>query len=158
MAQLYLDCDGVLADFVSYTREHVFGGLKPPEWENIHGADKFWGAIKSHDRLYYKLPFMADAMELYDAVKHLDPIILTGCHEGDYGREDKEQWVLEKFGASQRIITCESKHKAVYCKPGDVIVDDWPRHRPVWEAAGGIWVHHENAKQSITELQQLGIL
>lgn len=158
MAQLYLDCDGVLADFVSYTKEHVFDGLKPPEWELIHGTERFWDVIGEHERLYYKLPLMTDAMVLYNAVKHLDPIILTGCHNGDFGRADKEDWVLEKFGAHQRIITCESKDKAIYCKPGDVIVDDYPKHRSVWEAAGGIWIHHDNARDSIIELKKIGIL
>lgn len=67
---------------------------------------------------------MPDAMELYNAVKHLNPIILTGCHDGDYGREDKFKWVAEKFGEHQLVITCFSKDKCKFAKPGDIIVDD----------------------------------
>jgi hypothetical protein len=40
--------------------------------------------------------------------------------------------------------------------PGDALVDDLPKHRALWEEAGGVFVHHRNAKATLKELKALG--
>lgn len=52
------------------------------------------------------------------------------------------------------MICCLSKNKRDYMKPGDVLVDDWTRYRPLWEEAGGIFIHHKSAKESIEALRK----
>jgi hypothetical protein len=36
-----------------------------------------------------------------------------------------------------------------------VLVDDRDRHRALWENAGGIFVHHKNAEDSIRQLAEV---
>ena len=40
--------------------------------------------------------------------------------------------------------------------PGDVLVDDYLRYKDLWEKAGGRFVQHLTAKQTIEELKKLG--
>ena len=39
--------------------------------------------------------------------------------------------------------------------PGDVLVDDRLNHRDLWEHAGGIFVHHKNAEQTLRLLAKI---
>lgn len=43
-------------------------------------------------------------------------------------------------------------------KPGDVLVDDNLKYRELWETAGGVFIHHTSAEQTIAELVQIGML
>jgi hypothetical protein len=40
-------------------------------------------------------------------------------------------------------------------EPGDVLVDDRENHRHLWENAGGIFVHHKNAKDTLRQLAKI---
>lgn len=154
---LYLDCDGVLADFDESAYQIL--GMNPRRFEKLYGAKAFWHELKSADQFFEKLKPMYDAMELYNAVKHLKPVILTGAPINfDSAAMQKTNWVMEHFGCEQRIIVCKSKDKKNFCKPGDIIVDDWPKHRHLWEGVGGIWVDHRGAEWSIKALQELGVI
>lgn len=74
--QLYLDCDGVLADFDRGAGELL--GMPPRAYERKYGIAAFWRAIARHGDFYATLPLMPDAIELFEAVRHLVPVILTG--------------------------------------------------------------------------------
>ena len=75
MRQLYLDCDGVLADFDAGAT--VALGMPPRAYEKRHGIGRFWKGLANAPDFYFSLPLMPDAMELFSAVRHLDPVILT---------------------------------------------------------------------------------
>ena len=50
------------------------------------------------------------------------------------------------------IITCSARDKHKHMHPGDVLVDDREKHRATYEAAGVVFVHHANAKDSLRQL------
>jgi hypothetical protein len=149
MKQLFLDCDGVLADFDTYA-ETIFG-LPPRAAEETLGAERFWVNLESHDGFYCKLPLMPDARELYEAVRHYEPIILTGLPLGGWAEPQKRIWAAEHF-PGVKMICCPSKDKRLHMKPGDVLVDDWPKYRPLWEEFGGTFILHKNAASSIPQV------
>lgn len=156
MKQLFIDCDGVLADFDTAARE-LFG-QDSREAEELLGTDEFWNRIIGHGDFYGSLPVLPDALSLYQAVAHLKPIILTGCPKGGWAELQKVRWAAKHFPGVE-IITCRSKDKRLHMKnPGDVLVDDYLRYRDLWEAAGGIFVHHTSAAASIRQLESLGLL
>ncbi|AUW57052.1 hypothetical protein C1T17_02105 [Sphingobium sp. SCG-1] len=150
--QLYLDCDGVLADFDSAATRVL--GLPPRAFERRHGLSEFWKRIARTPDFYATLPLMPDAMRLFDAVRHLDPIILTGCPSGGWAEAQKERWAAQHFPGT-RIITCMAAEKRRHCRPDDILVDDTLKHRHLWEAAGGTFVHHRDAESSLRELHGL---
>ncbi len=150
MRQLYLDCDGVLADFDKGATAIL--GAPPSRFEERHGIGRFWKMLASAPDFYFSLPLMPDAMQLFDAVKHLDPIILTGLPRGNWAADQKIRWAAKHF-PGVRMITCMARDKRDHAKEGDVLVDDNSKYRHLWEQAGGIFVHHKNAAQSIEELR-----
>ncbi len=150
MRQLYLDCDGVLADFDKGATAIL--GLPPRAFEKRHGLGRFWQKLAQAPDFYFSLPLMDDAMELFDAVKHLDPVILTGLPRGNWAADQKKRWAEKHFPGTP-IITTMARDKRNHAKPGDVLVDDQLKHSALWEEAGGVFIHHKNAQQSIEQLR-----
>ena len=155
MNQLFLDCDGVLADFDT-AAEQLFK-QNSREAETALGTEAFWSLISGHDDFFGSLSLLRDARQLYDAVAHLNPIILTGCPEGGWAEAQKIAWAQRHF-PDVPMITCASKDKWRYLRnPGDVLVDDYVKYQYLWEEAGGIFVHHTSAEQSVERLAMLGL-
>jgi len=155
MTQLFLDCDGVLADFDTGFQELT--GMQGQDYEDKHGSKAFWKLIQDSQSYFEKLPLMPDAMELYEAVKHLRPIILTGTPRGDWAAPQKMRWRDKRFPGVP-MVTCLSRNKVDYCQPGDVLVDDFLKHSQKWIDGGGIFVHHTSARESIDMLKSINVL
>lgn len=152
MPQLYLDCDGVLADFDRGATEIL--GASPAKFQARHNPGLFWKKLATAPGFYASLPLMPDAVRLFQAVRHLDPIILTGLPRGNWAAPQKEKWAAEHFPGT-RIITCMAVDKRKHAKDGDVLVDDTVKHRHLWEEAGGVFVHHRNVDETLAELAQI---
>ena len=149
--QLYLDCDGVLADFDKGATAVL--GLPPRAFEKRHGLGRFWQKLATAPDFYFGLPLMDDAMELFEAVRHLDPVILTGLPRGNWAADQKERWAAQYFPGT-KIITTMARDKRNNAKEGDVLVDDQTRHRDRWEEVGGVFIHHTSARSSIEQLAE----
>ena len=147
--QLFLDCDGVLADFDAGATEVL--GMSPRAFEERYGRREFWRRIARARDFYAQLPLMAHARVLFDAVAHLDPIILTGLPLGNWAAPQKVRWAEEHFPGTH-IITCMARDKYRHMKGADVLVDDRADHRGRWVEAGGIFVHHKSARDSLEQL------
>jgi hypothetical protein len=148
--QLYLDCDGVLADFDKGATAVL--GMPARAFEKRHGLGRFWAKLATAPDFYFSLPLLPDAMQLYEAVRHLDPIILTGLPRGNWAADQKVRWAARHFPGVP-IITTMARDKRDHAREGDVLVDDQLRHRGLWEEAGGVFIHHKSAKQSLEELK-----
>jgi hypothetical protein len=148
--QLYLDCDGVLADFDAGAEALL--GMAPRAFEARHGKGRFWAALARADGFYANLPPLPDAMALFEGVRHLNPIILTGLPRGDWAEPQKRRWALRHFPGTP-VITCMAALKREHCSPGDVLVDDTLKYRHLWEEAGGVFIHHRSAAETLAELR-----
>lgn len=147
--RLFLDADGVLADFDAGARR-LFG-MDAARFQAKHGNREFWRRIAAAKNFYGSLPEMPDARLLLDAVAHLQPTILTGLPLGNWAAPQKVAWAAEHF-PGVAIITCMARDKHRHMKPGDVLVDDRETHRAAYEAAGVVFVHHKSAAESLREL------
>ena len=156
--QLFLDCDGVLANF-DKKAEEIFG-MHPREFEKLYGSGTFWKTITHAPEFFYSLEMLEDAHELFEAVKHLEPIILTGvpAHATEWAPGQKRRWITRMFGDHVPVITCLSKNKCHHGKPGDILIDDWHKYSSLWTNMGGIFILHISAKNSIEILRQMGVL
>ena len=149
---LFLDCDGVLADFDAGVKKVL--GMSVADFERRHSIGEFWKRLAKANGFYANLPEMADAQTLFDAVKHLQPTILTGLPLGKWAAPQKEEWSARHFPGVP-IITTMARNKHLHMEPGDVLVDDREKHRGLWENAGGIFVHHKSAEDSIRQLAEI---
>jgi 5'(3')-deoxyribonucleotidase len=154
MAQprLFLDADGVLADFDLGARKLL--GARPKEYIARHGRGSFWRRVARAKNFYGSLPEMPDARRLFEAVKHLQPTILTGLPMGGWAAPQKVEWAAEHFPGVP-IITCMARDKHKHMHPGDVLVDDREKHRAAYEEAGVVFIHHKNAEDSLRHLAKI---
>ena len=148
--RLYLDCDGVLADFDKGATAVL--GLAPRAFEKRHGIGRFWAKLASAPDFYFGLPLKDDAMELFEAVRHLGPVILTGLPRGNWAADQKVRWAAQYFPGT-RIITTMARDKRDHAKEGDVLVDDQLRHAHLWEGGGGIFIHHKDPATTLERLK-----
>jgi hypothetical protein len=148
--KLFLDLDGVLADFDRGVKE-LTG--KPPEEQ---GLRSMWRALARHPDFFNTLSFMADADILWAFCRPHEPTILTGLPLGSWAPAQKARWVSRMLGGDTPLITCLSRDKPRYSKPGHVLVDDRARARAGWEAKGGVFIHHTSAERSIAQLLEAG--
>lgn len=162
--QIFLDCDGVLADFDK--RAEAIVGMKPREFDKHANSKEFWDMIYADPNFFSELDPMEDADELVRGVlleceEHnlKMPIILTGKprhrhSHGDWSIEQKLAW-RDKYHPTLEMIVTESHNKKLHMKPGDIIIDDWDKYRQIWINAGGLWILHKTAQQSLVELHEI---
>lgn len=153
--QIFVDMDGVLADFDSH-HEAVFGVRPCKQADNVD-----WQAVRAVKNYYLDMPPMPDMRELWDFVAPHKPIVLTGVPINPITVEEapanKRAWAAKHLGPDVEVRTCPSKDKSLHCQPGDILLDDWPKYRDLWVAKGGIWITHTSAKDSIVQLAMNGI-
>jgi hypothetical protein len=153
--QIYLDCDGVLADF-DRGAEAVLG-MHPRAFEKRYNPGLFWKRLAQAPDFFETLEPLPDARELYEAVRHKNPVILTGLPRGNWAEPQKRRWAEQHFPGVP-VITTMAALKREHCHPGDVLVDDRDKHRHLWEAAGGVFVLHTDARSSIEKLRAAGYI
>jgi hypothetical protein len=87
-------------------------------------------------------------MELFEAVRHLDPVILTGLPRGNWAADQKVRWAAQAFPRAPGSSPPWPATSATTPRKGDVLVDDQLRHATIisrWEEAGGVFIHHHGA-------------
>lgn len=158
MTQLFVDMDGVLADFDQHYLD-CFGVECNKLLDNVD-----WDLIKEWGNFYADIPPMKDMHQLWSYIEGHDPIIITGIPSSKKlmleAEDNKRQWIRNHFGAAveQRAICCLSKDKCLHMKAkGDILIDDWEKYRHLWEAAGGRWITHFSADDTIERLKGLGV-
>lgn len=149
---LYCDLDGVLADFNSGYERLTGVKLGPRDYEHDWDAEgEKWAVVRATDRFYFNLPPMWDYERLWQGILPFRPTIITGVpKEVDHTENDKVDWVHKYLGADVPVICCRSREKSNFCLPGDVIIDDWAKYRSLWLAAGGHWILHRSAYDSVS--------
>lgn len=154
--QIYVDLDGVLADFDSHYLKHF--GIKPDKaTDNVD-----WERIRYVSNFYADMDGMPDSHDLWEFVSQLKPapIILTGIPSSIPGAEaQKRKWCAEYLGDHIKVITCKSRDKSLVLKdtPGAILIDDWTKYQDLWVAAGGKFIVHTSAADSIKQLLEMGI-
>lgn len=149
---LFVDMDGVLADFDQH-HETIFGVRADKLADNVD-----WKAVRASKDFYLNIPPMADMPALWDFVARFNPTVLTGVPSSvEEAPENKRAWARKHLGSDVKVITCLSKEKCLHAQPGDILIDDWTKHRALWLAKGGRWITHKSAERSIDALLDMGV-
>lgn len=154
--QLFVDLDGVLADFDEFYFQQ-FGVRLPRQGSDPPGM---WTNIRSHGSWFESLPMIPGALDFWTSLKPYRPTILSGLASGgpafvEGGDAQKRRWVDRYLGADVPLITCRSKLKCMHGRPGDVLVDDWSRYRSLWEKMGGIFLLHRSYESSLASVRAI---
>lgn len=144
---LYLDMDGVLADF---NKEYI---KYDPQQED---RKKFRSAVLDH-HIFEKLEYMPDAKELLNHVSKLDGItieILTsmGTHESFQANSamyQKMEWLKTKNIPYKANFVHSKGEKAAYATPTTILIDDSIGCITPFNAKGGHGILHTNSSDTI---------
>lgn len=104
------------------------------------------------------MDWMPDGRALWEFLKPHRPTVLTQLRDDIYeiSAPEKRIWVARELGADVPVIVCRDRQKYRHATPGAILIDDSPRdHRTAWEVAGGIFVHHRSAVETISALKAL---
>lgn len=154
MIQLFLDLDGVLADFdegiiLNNLKKEVDCESKNQYWKQIRkiGTDYTNGFFST-------LPMMKDAKYLWNELKGFNPVILTGIPFGDWAPPQKKFWVKTNLGENVKVITCRAKEKGNYARQycGNnkfILIDDLLSNSQNVIDNNGVFILHENAEKSV---------
>jgi len=158
--QLFVDLDGVLADFEKGVR--LITGKEPSE---LHPRS-MWPAIARSRDFYNHLEWMPDGKNLWQAVKSFHPVILTGLPMGKWAEPQKRSWCERELGKEIPVITGMSRHKTElalqwmeengFSEKRPILIDDRLKLKEPWKAAGGQFILHLNSAESIGELKNMG--
>ena len=154
--QLFLDLDGVLADFEDGVKSAT--GRYPHQWN----ASQMWSRLRRAPHFFAHLSWTHDGKTLWAETQHLNPPILTGLpHGGTWAAQQKRVWCARELGEEVNVITCLARQKidraleytGVNITP--IIIDDRTTHKATWEAQGGIYIVHRSTEESLIALEQV---
>lgn len=158
--RIFLDMDGVLADFLKGVEQPEYIGHPLTNDAKGHTEYDLRKEELTNKRLFANLPPMADMYDLIAYVKHCEVPweILTAA--GDVNRNlvvyDKNEWV-KRYIDPTIPVTCtfSGSQKAAYAREGNVLIDDRKKNIDAWVAAGGIGIVHTSAADTIEQLKTL---
>ena len=154
MTTLYLDMDGVIADFDEYAARTL--GIPPSS--GIY-PEEVWYKLASNTRLYRDLIKTPYADQLVDeckdlaATKEYNLLFLTAVPKGNdvkWAFYDKVVWAQNYFPDIPVHFGPFSKNKWQHCQPGDILIDDRLSNIEEWRVAGGIAIHWLSSKSAIS--------
>ncbi len=154
---LYLDMDGVLADFnqmiISIT------GKSPSQQSK---AD-MWKAVKSYNNtkdFFLDIPVMKDAKKLikFASENVYETCVLTACgYTPRDSTHQKYKWIYKNFpelvGGMEVVLN--GKDKARWANHSTILIDDRPSCIDSFVGAGGVGILHHSVDESIAELHHL---
>lgn len=161
MNTIYLDMDGVLANFdkqiVALFGKHFY--------EIGQDSQDRWNIISDRcDTIYRHLEKMPDADELVAgvfalAIQYRQSVgILTAIPKFGHvpnAITHKRLWVQERYPVLNLNFNTGpyAVNKQMHAKEHDVLIDDSELNIPQWNAAGGFGILHTSAADSLTKLE-----
>jgi sulfur relay (sulfurtransferase) DsrC/TusE family protein len=142
MKTIFLDMDGVVADWQSRVREIL--GHELPEGEQW--ADEDWRGLVQFQRLYSELSLMPDARYLVRQVQDLaiqhNYIVkfLTAVPQRNdfpWAFQDKVHWANRHWPEIPVWFGPYSRDKQLRSAPGQVLIDDRTSNIQEWRERGG---------------------
>lgn len=175
---IYLDMDGVLADFDGGLLDQGFvmnrednrlfkQHIDKSQWTDLEKTNEaFVHECMSKDGFFRNLRMIPGANELWDTAGN--PIVLTARPKVEDVNQrvtrEKRGWIEEHFGEipEERFICCLRSEKVKYAVSWEhgssfpvenILVDDLEWNCSEWEKAGGRAILFKNMSQAIKDLK-----
>lgn len=148
--QIYLDLDGVMADFDAHFP--AMFGINHKDMLD----DDMWAQINAHPSYFRDMPVCPGALNFFSVIEEMNPIVLTACPKSNYAHaaRQKREWVREHLGSHVTVLPVmggSSKPLFMHAA-GDILIDDFERNTKAWAHAGGVPILHRNFSQTIKDL------
>jgi phosphoglycolate phosphatase-like HAD superfamily hydrolase len=146
MKNIYLDMDGVIADFDKRYEELFKITTKESERDKkwVQFFDKF-----IQDRHFATLDLMPEAIELMDYLKGTGiPITILSSTSSDKRdaaiRPQKMEWLSKHKIDFPVILVPGARLKKDYATPDSILIDDTAKNIDDWRREGGIGILYES--------------
>jgi hypothetical protein len=153
--KIYLDMDGVISDFAKRFKE-VYG-VSPKGERNKKDFYSFFSRFVK-DQHFTTLEPMSDYFPLIEYLKNIDvPVEIlssTGRPEShiEVSRQ-KGNWLDKHNIPFKRNFVPGKQLKYKFATPNSIIIDDTLSVIDDWKQAGGIPIHHKNARDTMVLLK-----
>ena len=142
--KIYLDLDGVVADFVKRYKE--LHGMEPREAEKQKKFDHFFDEFIATNQ-FATLEMMPGAWDLINYLRKLPvetEILSSTASEARYDAISKQKlvWLQSKGIEFKPNFVPGKRHKEKFATPYSILIDDTLSVIEQWNAAGGIGIHH----------------
>lgn len=145
---LYVDMDGVVADFDSAVvkKFNISDQEKEIALKNTRWSEDRWKKIIQDPHFYRDLPKMPQADQLISLAKRFrdnlgwELYMLTAIPKNNDIPDcihDKILWMQQHYPGIPVRFGPYAKDKQKYARPGDILVDDKPSNIEEWRQAGG---------------------
>ena len=164
---VYVDMDGVLADFHGYFKQMFGWDLPKGDAENKPELDKkMWNQINDYGKakFFENLPWISGSKAMWNFLvdNFVNVKILSALGKSNDSSEPvkvgKMAWLnrhIPKLRESDIILVAHKHKKQEYSKPGNIIIDDTPVVIEEWKTKGGTGIFFTNADNVISKLEKL---
>lgn len=155
--KIYLDLDGVLADFQKRYQE-LFSTAPDHDTSRKRFGQRFGIFIQNNN--FATLDMMSDALELLSYLKTVSvPIEILSSTAREISNEEisrqKQTWLDNHDIKYPAIFVPGKRLKVNYASENCILIDDTVSNIDDWNKAGGIGILHKNASDTISMLQPL---
>ena len=155
--QIFLDQDGVLADFESGLTKALGYKVDLKDKKDVYDAEK---RKLTAQRLFRNLDPLPDAWKLVDYCMnsgiHTEILTAAGTVNRTLVIQDKIAWIRRHIHPHWIIIpTFKGSQKAAFAHKKAVLIDDRQRNIDTWVEAGGIGILHKTADDTIEQLDNI---
>jgi hypothetical protein len=157
VTKIYVDMDGVIADFVKRFKELT--GKLPSDYKTEKGFTPNFNLMVdgSHFESLDKMPDFDVLVSYLDSLP-VEKCILSSTRTPEDNFKvamQKMQWLANVANITWPKIFVPGKSlKQQYANPNSILIDDTPIVIEQWNAAGGIGILHTDAISTITELKK----
>lgn len=151
---IYLDLDGVLANFIDGINKL---GYTKSELDNF--PNKIWPKIYMKGSYFWKnLKLMPGAIKLYNAcckkVGINNVIILTAIPHTAASKTGKQLW-CKKYFKFAKCICVKRTDKVLYANRHSLLIDDFYKNIDDFNQASGYSIHFISCNSTIKKLNEL---
>ena len=160
-AEIYVDMDGVLADFFG-----EWARLMDKEnWRDIKDVSPALAKIRATDNFWLNLPILPQAKKLLAMIKQVKGeynICTSPLADDPKSEPHKREWIEKNlsFFPPKNVYITHNKPQYATNNNGtpNILIDDYGVNIDAWEAAGGIGIKHndnkfERTKKALTSQQ-----
>lgn len=151
-----LDC---LADFEAGARTAL--AMPSRQFRELHGDALLWKWLDRTADFYTRLPWRDGGADLWRGVQDQGtwdgppPMILATVPPGSWADPQRRAWCVAELGVGVPVMTAEVQLLPSYCCPGDILIDCGERSRLDWIEAGGMFILHDEAAETVAALRAL---
>lgn len=158
--RIYLDMDGVIADFT--TRYKDLFKMHPREAENYQKFNTFFDEF-IETKQFETLDLMPGAMALINALKASSvpvEILSSTANQEKYEpiSAQKVVWLEKDDIPFVQNFVPGKRHKKNWAKPNHIIIDDTKSIIDDWQQAGGIAIWHQDVPSTLDVLAKLNCI